>query len=337
MAELRELLKKYKEEDLRLIITEMYKSMPKKLREDKDIDTLLQDVQAYLSVSKVEKRKEQADIRILKTEIERFVEYAYAQYYFAPNSVVHKTERPKWRFKVKSFIKDLQGITLDGEEGAIATDLLLKLYEMLCYGCSHTIFSTDDPFRSVGIEQEEIFDMLVSRKLGSGMNQESIKFCIKIMVDNVTGYYNDSGIIDMLIANLKTPDSKMIAIEQCKLMKKELDSPKAVKTKKSSYSYDSGSYKRECKINSLVEAVFKIHMELCEYDEAIEYFKKNTIQNNDEISLYVMLRILLIYGMKDLWLREYDEALTKGVKPRSGLQKTKEYILKNDALPEHIL
>lgn len=44
VSELRKLLKKYKEEDLRLLIAEMYKSMPKKLREDKDIDALLQDV-----------------------------------------------------------------------------------------------------------------------------------------------------------------------------------------------------------------------------------------------------------------------------------------------------
>lgn len=41
VSELRKLLKKYKEEDLRLLISEMYKAMPKKLREEKDIDALL--------------------------------------------------------------------------------------------------------------------------------------------------------------------------------------------------------------------------------------------------------------------------------------------------------
>ena len=53
ISELRELLKKYKEEDLRLIIAEMYKSMSKKLREDKDIDALLQDIHAYMRIGKV--------------------------------------------------------------------------------------------------------------------------------------------------------------------------------------------------------------------------------------------------------------------------------------------
>jgi hypothetical protein len=54
ISELRELLKKYKDDDLRLLISEMYKSIPKKLREDKDIDDMLQDVHAFMRIGKVE-------------------------------------------------------------------------------------------------------------------------------------------------------------------------------------------------------------------------------------------------------------------------------------------
>ena len=48
---------------MRLLILEIYKSMPKKLREDKDIDTLLQDVR----IRKVKRKQEsQTDIKDLK-------------------------------------------------------------------------------------------------------------------------------------------------------------------------------------------------------------------------------------------------------------------------------
>ena len=38
ITELREIIKEYNEEDLRLLIAELYKAMPKVLREDKEID-----------------------------------------------------------------------------------------------------------------------------------------------------------------------------------------------------------------------------------------------------------------------------------------------------------
>ena len=39
----------------------------------------------------------------LELELEEFLSDAYAQNYFAPNRFVPKSERPKWRFKVKRF------------------------------------------------------------------------------------------------------------------------------------------------------------------------------------------------------------------------------------------
>lgn len=338
VSELRELLKKYKEEDLRLLISEMYKAMPKKLREDKDIDALLQDVHAYLRIAKVENRQDkQIDVNNLKQKIDLFIDYAYKQYYFAPNSFVHKKERPKWRFIVKAYIKDLQDISIGSVEGSIATDSLQKLYEMLSYACSYYIFNTENPFRSVGIEQTVLLDTVITRKLGSGINNESVKSVIELVINSELDRETlHSFLIRVLVMNLKSPDSKVIAIEQCKLLKKELQKSKPAPSKKS-WSSDSSDYKRVDKINNLVETVFRIHTELCEYDEAIKYFNGNNIERDAEVSLYVLLSLLLEYELKELWLREYDEALKKGVKPREALRKTYKYILENDKLPEYFL
>lgn len=333
VSELRELIKKYKEEDLRLLISEMYKAMPKKLREDKDIDALVNDVHAYLNTGKaIRKQCTQKDINNLKAEIEQFIDYAYKQYYFAPNSIVHKKERPKWRFKVKAYIKDLQCFPVEGEEGITATNLLEKLYEMLSYGCGYYIFNTDNPFWSVGIAQTELLDIVIKRKLGNGISQETIKASIDLVINSIldtnTLY---SSLMLVLISNLKTPDSKELAIEQCKALKAELDRPKA--SKKSRFS-DSSDYIRTEKVNNIAEMVFRLYVSLSEYEKAIKYYCDSNVEWDKEISLYVLLSLLREYELKEYWLREYDEAVKKGVNPRTALQNTYKYIRENDKLPD---
>lgn len=336
VSELKELLKNYKEEDLRLIISEMYKSMPKKLREEKDIDTLLQDASAYMRIGKIEKAKNrQININALKQEIDLFLDYAYKQYYFAPNNVVHKKERPKWRFKVKTYIQDLQGLSVDSAEGSIATKLLLKLYEMLSYACGYYIFNTENPFRSVGIEQTSLLETVIARRLGNGINQENVKSAVDLVINSrVDRETLHSSLICVLIMNLKSSDSKEIAIKQCKQLKKELQEVKEVPSKKS-WSMESSDYERKEKINNLVEMVFRINIELCEFDEAIQYYKKNYIEKDSEITLFVLLRLLWEYELKEFWLHEYDKALKNGVKPREKLINIYEYIQENNSLPEN--
>ena len=338
ISEVRELLKKYKEEDLRLLIAELYKSMPKKLRDEKNIDVLLKDVHAYLRIGKVKEiSNNQIHIKDLKQEIDQFIKYAYKQYYFAPNSFVHRKERPKWRFKVKAYIKILQGISVEDENGEVATDLLEKLYDMLSYACGYYIFSTDNPFRSVGMEQTALLDSIIIRKLGNGINKECISAAIALVVNSrVDRETLHSSLINVLIKNLKTPDSKEIAIKQCLVLKSGLSGSKANSAKQVLVPYSSDFERRE-KINNLVEIVFKLNIALCEYDEAINYFNSNHVERDKEVSLFILLSLLFQYELKEYWVKEYEEALKKGVDPRQSLQKTYKYIQENDMFPEYFI
>lgn len=338
VTELRELLKKYKEDDLRLIISELYKSIPKKMREDKDIDGMLKDVHAFLCNAKAEKtQNNQIDIGEIKPKVDLFIGYAYKQYYFAPNSYVHKKDRPKWRFIVKSFINDLQTIPYEHPQGKTATDLLAKLYEMLSYACAYYIFNTENPFNSVGIGQSELLDIVIKRMLGNGVEKESVKSAIKLVVN---GYPNrdtlTSSLINTLISNFKSTDFREFAIEQAAALKEELirQNPNP---KRKSFSSSHSEYEREERINCLVEIVFKLYIALCEYDKAIQYFNSNYNEWDKEINLYVLLNFLFQYGLKEHWLSVYESAVKKGIHPRGALQKTYGYIRENDVLPECIL
>lgn len=338
VSELKKLLKKYNEEELRLLILEMYKAMPKKLREDNDIDALLQDVQAYLGKKKNEKKQaKQIDIQELKLEIHQFIEHAFNQYYMAPNNVIRKSERPKWRFKVKAYIKSLQSVSVEGEGGRTATILLEQLYKMLSYACGYYIFNTDNPFRSVGIEQTMFLDMVLKRKLSSGISPEVVKPAVALVIDSIVDRETlHSELIIILVKNLKSPDAKEIAIEQCVALKAELASSKT-KTDKKSWLSVSSIYERREKNNNLVEMVFRLYMALGEYEKAIKYYHENYEERESEISLYVLLRMLLGYELKEYWLREYDEAVQRGVKPRDVLQRTYKYIQENDSLPDYFI
>ena len=124
----------------------------------------------------------------------------------------------------------------------------------------------------------------------------------------------------VLVENLKSPDSKVIAIEQCKILKNELDKAKPIASKKSRVS-DSSDYKRIDKINNLIEA--------------IRYFNKNYVERDKETILYVLLSLLLDYKLKEYWLREYDEAVKKGIQPRQVLKNARKYIKENEEMPEY--
>ena len=341
LSEIKEVLKKYEQNDLRLLVLEMYKAMPKKLREDKDIDALLQDLQSQLNTNKNEKTSvKQTDVMKLKVEINQFINYAYKQYYFTPNNYVRKNERPKWRFKVKAYIKDLQAVPINSENGKIATDLIENLYAMLSYACGYYIFNTEDPFRSVGIEQTELLDIVIKRKFLSGISNESVKSAISLVINSYVDRETlHSSLINLMIGNLKTASSKEIALEQCAAIKTELEKSRPLLSKKTrGYDNSEYEYKYEYKYkeinNYLVEVVIKLYIELCEYDTAIEYFNKYHIQRDKEVSLYIILQILRGYELKDYWLREYEDAVEKSVKPRESLMKMYNYIRKNNEFPE---
>jgi hypothetical protein len=333
IGEVRDVLKKYKEEDLRLIIAEMYKAMPKKLKEEKNVDEMLKDIQGFTKQSKAEKKVERPEMGVLKPEILRFIQYAYNQFYFAPNSFVHKKDRPKWRFLVKDYIAALQSFPFDGEDGAEATELMEKLFQMLSYGSGYYIFNTDNPFRSIGISQHNLLDTILARKFHKGFSTENIRSAIIFVTDSQldSGMF-DSAIMERLRDKFVTADSKLMAIEQGNLLRMELSLRFSKQAKNASPS-SMEQYRKNEAISILVDMIFWLNIELGEYDDAIRYYKTNNSEGNQELALNTLLSRLYRCGLKDRWIREYEDAVRKKVKPREPLQRMYAFIKEHDELP----
>ena len=94
IAELRALLDQTAPEEMKRLVVELYRALPKKTRETLAIDEFLKNPGAARPGAKPPKAlRHRVDMDDVAAEIEQFLGDAYAQNYFAPNRFVHKSER----------------------------------------------------------------------------------------------------------------------------------------------------------------------------------------------------------------------------------------------------
>ncbi|MBI4331041.1 MAG: hypothetical protein HY673_07160 [Chloroflexi bacterium] len=272
IAEVRDVIQKHSRDELRVIITRLYKAMPKAIKEKNDIDGLLRDPNSSVQSGRGSKQEEPPDIDWLEYEANEFIEDAYKQYYFAPNSFVPKSERPKWRFIVKRLYKDLL-LAADKENVSQAAAILEKLYNLLCYSCSYILFSGDDPFGSVGIAQEEFFRKVLSLKYQCEDKATFIRNALLSMVNNASDRHTlRDNLMAVILEFARTPDLKEMTIARCSEL---IDVIKREQPSKKQAFGSTYEYEKEEKLNNLAGMGFFCYARLCDYDNAISYFKAN--------------------------------------------------------------
>ena len=315
--------------ELALILVEMYKAMPKKVIEDKEIDKLIHQPDEYLEARKRSKSEpvRYVDVFALKDEIEQFISNAKAQNYFAPNRVISKKERPKWRFLVKRYVNELQAVHPDEARQTVAAELMEELYKLLCQACGVYLFSSDDPFRSVGITQVDFYDRVIRLKHQIQPTDKFIEEAILLIIhqelDRETLY---TDLMDTLQGLLRTPPLRETALDVCRslllnaegIYQKRFGSTDA----KQSVKYSSQSYALKRTIQNLATLTFRIHMSLFDEEEAVRSFKEHYLETDDEVKMFILLRLLQMFDRKDRWIQEYEDALARQVKLRDSLSRT---------------
>lgn len=192
---------------------------------------------------------------------------AYAGNYFAPNRLIPKSQRPKWRFMVKDFIKELTKIPADSENYEKSVKLLTDLYKLICAACNTYLFSTEDPFRSIGWGQADLFALVVAKTFAGGYLREKIALLLPFAVSgglSVESLYIETEFV--LLNALKTSDVKYMAIEEAK---------KIIEGKENKFAglkrYDS-RYELENTVNELCSLILLITIELGEAENGVAYF-----------------------------------------------------------------
>ncbi|BAU26073.1 hypothetical protein DFP93_13055 [Aneurinibacillus soli] len=330
IVELRNRVSQLSEKDMQTIIVEMYKMIPKKVIEEKQVDELVKDCNAFLVERKSDKKVVmEPDFMQVKLEIEQFITNVDNQYYVAPNRVIPKQERSKWRFVVKRFMDQLQKFAGDPKYGAEPARLFEALYILICRACGEYLFNTEDPFRSIMIDQRYFFRDVLALKRA----REPLAKWTADAVALVFNYDTDqelmwTDLLDELLTFAEQETEKQEILEQCESLLVQCVLEQKVAKKPEQF---------HARIEELITAVLIIQFTLGDYEEGIHQFNAYYVGRDDEVKMYVLLRWLLRYGLKKEWVREYEYAVRAGVKPRGGLQRTYEHIQKYDRLPDSMM
>lgn len=317
VKDLRKTLEKYDKKEMTDIVVELYKRLPKKVKEDYDIDKFIEDIN-----NKTKKEEKKVSFDDLCSEMRYFLDCAKAGFYSSPNKVVPKKERSNWRFKAKRYYKELIKTIPTTDIGVKSTKLLIELYELVSRGTNTLVFTNWDTFRALGVSQTEYFDMLLKRVLSTGESINNIKVCIDLLDNCKDPDVLDEFLINIFIDNLRTEESKLTAINL--LDEKVVEVKEKIRSLGKKYNHYDMYYLEEDN-NLYVETVTRLYFSSFEADEGIKYYQKNYIHYNSEVKEYILLEILRELELYEDWITEYERA-SKKIKLREELTKDYEKI-----------
>lgn len=331
VSELREKLSKLKKDEVVKIASEFYKLVPKSKKEDYDLDSYVHNSGKK---KKPSKPKEEISLQELETDVNTFIENASNQYYLIPNRVIPKKERSKWRFKVKRWYKELTNKKRNDENLELQSKLLCDLYELICESCGYQYFSAYDPFQSIGIEQSTFYLSVIHMLQESKGKADALKPSIELIINNHLNRYTlYSELMADLIGTLDNVDLKYKGI---KISENLINLIGNAPSKKGKYSFSSEEFRKKREKNNLAELGLRLYADLYETEEGINFYHKHYDEDDEEVKLYVLIRILFELRDKENIEKEMEKAINRGIELRSKLVDLLNEIKRNDKLPRYM-
>lgn len=334
VKELRDILSKIPKDKLLNLTVECYKLIPKAQKETAALDDYIKT-----SVCKKSKapRVEMALVD-LEQEINQFIIDVRNQDYLYPNEKILKRERSAWRSKVKRWGKALTKKNRVEVNIPKQVELLIKLYQILCESFVYEYFSAYDAFQSVGIKQVAFYRNILKLLQKIEDDEWKITQAITLIVNNPLNTYTlYSDLIIQLVKSLRTKHyyEKAIAITNKLMIENNFDFSEIGNAAGELFSENEVLTKEE-KHNSLVELLYRLHAKNSNYTKAINCYKKYYYCLNEEIKLYVLVRLLFEKGKKKLIKKEIELTLKNGVEPRENLLKLLTMINDENVLPKYM-
>ena len=333
VSELREKIKYREKEELQALVVEMYKLIPKGVKEDKGIDALIDNPTLFKAMhKKAQAEPQNIDFNQLDKEITQFIQYAEAQYYIAPNRIVPKKERSNWRFTAKRLVDQVTTLSSQPEYEKECTALLEKLYVLFCYASGHYVFASEEPFETLKIPQESFFKRVALLKKQTEEPEKWIREMLLLIIDNGLDYVTTSNVLMETLSELLTnAPLKERTVQICKDLIKERKHKLAGAHASKQRNF---IYREEEKIEKLIVMIFINQSALGEYEEAVNYYKQHYSAIRDEVKLYILLSLIEKYQGPQNWMKEYDEAVENGTDPRAALKKMYQHIKETNQFPK---
>ncbi len=331
IGELRDLLKTADKKQLQGIIDIVYKALPKDRKEDIDTgiaDLLSQGRDGSKKAAKPAKpKKTLPDMNVLADQINKFVDNARDGLYLRPNRTVSKERRSKWRFEAQRFVKDLKQFAPADEDYLTSVDCLRDLYQVLTEGCGVYLFRSNDPFASVGINQEAFYDMLCDRvflpevKPDRETLADMIDLATNVSIDRTT--LHTSLILSYLDHLRGDADLLRLSVEIVSDLLQELPPDEGP-----SFFITIEKILASNRLEHLCEMLQGLYTRLGEFKKGARLFFEESVKHrtecgNKEVIFYIMLQNEHCFGGDDrTWTELYEEFRDKEkIKPRESLVK----------------
>ena len=300
VKEIRNELNKYDRKDLEDIIIELYKRVPKKVKDAYYIDDFIKNKK---NICKKEEKK--LSFAELVDEIKWFLSCVDADYYCTSNNVITKDERSKWRFKVKKYYKELVNINANTDDGKLSTELLIELFKRLSCGTYILKFSNWDTFRAIGISQADLYLTIIKRVLSRGHSFENIYTCIDLLSVFKDSYSSNHEMYDVFINIVDDIDDINMGIEA--IYNKNINLEKEAKECKNSTT----KYYIEESIRLNAYVIFNLYLKKNEADKAVSEFNKIYIEKDREIKAYILLNLLKDHELYKEFIAQYEKNIGK--------------------------
>ena len=335
--ELRSILKDYSADDVRKVLVAVYKAIPKKVKEERGIDALINNPNPpkNAAASKTRQKPAEVDPDLVVFDTQDFVSNAEDQNYFAPNRMVPKKKRSNWRFEAKGLYRNLllaKASTADPLLLQDAAKALESLYGVLCRGCAYHLFATTYTFEAMKVPQTEFFEQLLAAKFSVLHGRDFTDWAVKAVVDHELHYdVVRTDLCRVLIEFLRTAELRELALESCAQEIGRCKTTAKRKREPMSFGLPDGHYRS----NELAVLGYMLCAALGEFERGVEFFHKH-YKDDSDIPLYVLSRMLLNSKQRELITREFETAEQRGIKPRENLKLLYDIAKSADPLPDAI-
>jgi len=344
VPELREKLAKLKKEELIKLAVEFYKLVPNHKKEDYGLDNLIENPTQPKATTKASKGLNWDE---LEKEINQFINDAKEQNYIFPNKIIPKKERPKWRFKIKNWQKVLTNTKQENPKPEQQVNLLISLYKLLCESMYSQYFTSNDPFYTIQITQEEFFKsiiLLIQEKIGK--TQSIDKGLEIIFINRLDNNTSETDLAMELISTLELAELKERGIEKIEKMLKvhtlkyfdEVEDKEGNKTYTIKHIYKKNNIISEYQImdinNDLKIIGFMFYESLYQVKKGIDFFHTHSKEKN-EIALCKLINLIYKDNYKDEIKHEIETAIKNGIEPRKSVIETLKIINEGGKLPKY--
>lgn len=325
LEEVRQRLEQLSAEDLRLVAAQFYKMLPKKIAEEKGADRLLGDPQGFLKSARAARFPTLPDIDMVEFETREFLENAREQRYFAPNRIISKSERGKWRYVARQLYKDWSLLAAAQPENlAEATKALEDLYRILCRGCEVYLFPSTDTFRAIGVAQPEFLEHLLLLKAQHCPPNEWISQALVLVHGGAHGDTTTTQLQDVFVRTLKTTELKELAIG---VISGQLGRSPEMAACGGREESASGCNNRR----NILRLGFQTTWALGEKERAVQWLQ--TRARGEENAGHLVMLFLLETKDREIWMREYETIRLEQPSVTENWSKTFEHAQHQGELP----